>query len=145
MGITNPAEEYFKDGVWGWDGTVWHKLGLIWGYSAAWAEDLSVAMTSDASFVGDSGVVLADEVWIIQHAAFANHTGARGMARIWLMGSAHQTPLVWTLTPARYEPVVWSGAVTLTVGDYIRMEQQSCLTNDVIYAGVWGYKMKIAE
>ena len=28
MGITDPAEEYFKDGVWGWDATdgVWVKV-----------------------------------------------------------------------------------------------------------------------
>ena len=32
-GITDPAEAYFKDGQWGWDGTRWRKLPLVFGYS----------------------------------------------------------------------------------------------------------------
>jgi len=188
-GITNPAEEYFKNGLWawdpaagvwlkliidpltnqlsvavnndaevhqtapadlaagahGWDGAAWHKLPLIWGYSDRWLDDISFTMTEDAAFSKITTPVPAGYVYVLQVASLTNDTGARGMARIFVRHTAEWFALAYTLTPARYEPTVARGPIVLKEGDRVVMQQSGCLTNDVVYAYVWGYKMKVAE
>ncbi len=144
-GITNPAEEYFKDGLWGWDGSVWRKLPMLWGYSDRWAEVQDHDMTSDATYSFDTVAVPAGYVYKLEHATIANQSAVRGMAYIAISLSAIAYPLVLTLEPARYQAVTWTGSLTLKEGDKIIFRQLSCITDDVIRAAAWGCKMKIAE
>ncbi len=37
-GITDPAEAYFKDGIWGFHSGAWQKLAMVWGFSSQYLE-----------------------------------------------------------------------------------------------------------
>ena len=64
-GITNPTEEYFKDGGWGWDGTQWRKLNLTFGYYDRYAEKQEGINVPAGTQTFNFATVPANEVWVI--------------------------------------------------------------------------------
>lgn len=69
VGITDPAKAYFKDGLWAWDGTVWRKQPLLYGYTSV----LGARKINNALAAGnvslDIDAVPADEIWIVTNLA----------------------------------------------------------------------------
>lgn len=144
-GITDPTEAYFKDGQWGWDGTRWRKLPMVWGYSDRYFEDLGGTKSGDGTYSSYGTPVPEGEVWVVQGLYISNESGARGYASLFLYVGASGYFLYNNQTPARYEHMRWDGALVLKAGDKARIFQLSCLDGDTINGGVWGYKMKVAE
>lgn len=144
-GITDPTEAYFKDGQWGWDGTQWRKLGLLWGFSEHYFENLGGTKDGDGTYETSSTAIPADYIYVVQCVLICNENAARGMARIALRPANEFHAIAYKLTPARYEPTVWEGAIALHEGDQVSVQQLSCINGDVLRASIWGYKMKIAE
>lgn len=166
-GITNPAEEYFKDGIWGWatnkweklisysgrlytalhgwDGTVWRKLPLVWGYSQRHTSSEFDA----AEGAGDANAVIdevdAGEVWVIEAVAVIHNAAANkdttayvsdGVAAIYLLPTADIAPDLWR---------VWTGRMTLAEGDRVGAFAFAPGAGVKVTLHAWGYKMKIAE
>jgi len=144
-GITNPAEPYFKDGLWGWDGTVWRKLPLVWGYSSQVAETLGETKDGNGDFTADSATVAEGEVWVVQHVFLVNWSGVRGGIYLEAIISGGIYLLAHQEVPVARTGVYWTGELTLKEDDGIRVVQAGCVDKDVIWAGVVGYKMGIAE
>ncbi|GAG75277.1 unnamed protein product [marine sediment metagenome] len=65
MGIAKPTEKHFDKGSWGWDGSQWRKLAMIWGYSGIWDKDLG-GEASGAFYISNSSVIPAGEIWVLQ-------------------------------------------------------------------------------
>ena len=145
QGITNPAEPFFKDGQWGWDGTLWRKLPMVWGYSDRYFEDLGGTQENGGTYSAYGTEVPPGEVWVIQSMRLTNITGARGYINFYAYAGAASHVLYYRKTPAVGEYDFWEGAVALKAGDKVRVIQASCLDDDVLYGSVWGYKMKVAE
>jgi hypothetical protein len=143
-GITNPAEEYFKDGLWGWNGSKWKKLALLLGYTDRWAEDAAGIKSGAGTYQYDTAAVPSGYVYVAAVVSLLNITGARGMCRLFAMGGANYVCLAATVTPAQYVPTIFTGMITLKEGDYLRLTQLSCQDGDVLYGGVYGYKMAIS-
>lgn len=144
-GITNPAEPYFKDGIWGWDGSVWRKLPLIWGYSDRWLEDLGGTKSGAGNYQKFGAVVPAGYVYVLQALFIRNDSGARGRAYLEVYDGSDMYSLVTVMVPARYEVCAWDGALVLKAGDRVVVTQHTCLDADVLKGGSWGYKMKVTE
>jgi len=144
-GVTNPAEPFFKDGSWGWDGTVWRKLPLVFGYSDRWEQDLSETLVGNQNWSGNTALVPSGYIYVAQFMHLQNNSGVRGSRYMAFRVGVTVHHCAYTTTPPQYIPDIWNGGVPLKEGDYIAMYQGSCLDGDVIKAGVWGYKMKIAE
>jgi len=144
MGITNPTEEYFKDGLWGFDGTRWQKLPMVWGFSASYAEEKkNVNMPAGNSNVIGS-VVPAGEVWRI--------TGASVM---FVSASCTKVKLVYNATPAEVivQNVIGmvSGLcypvdvdITAVEGEYVFARFHGMTLADDAFLHLWGYKMAIS-
>jgi len=144
-GVTNPAEAFFKDGAWGWDLTKWRKLPLVFGYTDRWQEDLSETLVGDQNWSGNTVAVPAGYIYVAQFMHFQNNGGARGARYMAFRVGAVIHHCAYTLAPPQYVPDIWNGGIPMKEGDYIAMYQGSCLDGDAIKAGVWGYKMAIAE
>lgn len=144
-GITNPAEPFFKDGVWGWDTSDWHKLAMLWGYTDRWAEFLGKTMTADEAFSEVCTTVPAGEVWVLQLAFIRNASGVRGSQSIRLVTGGQDYIVKLDTAPVATVPLLLTGEFTLKEGDKVRIYHAACLTDDVVDAGVWGYKMYIDE
>ena len=142
-GITNPTEEYFKDGLWGWDGTQWRKLGLALWYYATYSEDLSGTATGSTYGVW-STTVPNGYIYIVNAASIRNATHAAERAEIRVYSDTDvNTHLGCLLSPALYQPVIFTGKIVLSPGWRIFMAITGCSVDDVIQAGVAGYKVKI--
>lgn len=144
-GVANPAEEYFKDGIWGWDGTVWRKLPLVWGYSDLLYESYENLNAPAVFAFLTAASVPAGEIWIITHILAYDTDNA--ITRINLVAhdgvTAHAIRAKQTI--AVYEEVMFTGRLVLKKDWYIQAHYWGCTAGDDIYLHIHGYKMKVAE
>jgi len=143
-GITNPTEEYFKDGTWGWDGTQWRKAGLLWGYSDRYVERAKNESAAAGNNNLEGSTVPAGEVWVVQGVAVVNINTAT-QCNVFLMvgGEGYTLTEQVTLTPFIWyrfaiNPVIMKG------GDCLRAFFINCQAGDALYMDINGYKMKVA-
>lgn len=188
-GITNPAEEYFKDGLWGWvtdqwkklvataggalhiqfagqeadvevkqatpadltpgvcgwDGDSWQKLPMLWGYSAIWDVDLG-GNAAAADYGVNTPAGAAGEVWILQGVGVC--LVPRDPSKLYAYVSRASGAVVYlgaVLTPGANVPLAITCNIALVLGDAVYVGAGGCVAGDAIQAGVFGYKMKIAE
>jgi len=144
-GITNPAEAFFKDGTWGWDGTQWRKLPLVWGYSKIWDENLGGAGPT-GTYSATTSAIPADEVWVLQAVSLRNYTRAPASIQIYIArASGGVVFLGFDSAPALAVPLLVTGTFVLRTGDTVWVAATSCVVGDTMQGGVVGYKMAIAE
>lgn len=188
-GITNPAEPYFKDGLWGWvtdqwkklvataggalhiqfagqeadvevtqtaaadltpgvcgwDGTVWRKLPLVFGFSEVYHEqvkDLNATVTSDAL---TGSAVDPGEIWVVTSVVAYDKNTNITEVHASVSDGATWWPFAQRFPTAAGEYLVWSGMLVLEEGDYIDAGFGGTVAGDDIYLNINGYKMKIAE
>ncbi len=144
-GITNPAEPFFKDGGWGWDGTLWRKLPITWGYSGIIRE---VVVNTEAAVNTNhllGAIVDTGEVWVINSICGVNQTTAPSRVIIRTFEAPDYFNIVSFETVALSEYVNWSGFLPLAAGDRVCVSFYTCVAGDDLYATIFGYKMKIAE
>ena len=144
-GVTNPAEPFFKDGSWGWDGTVWRKLQMVWGYSDRYAE-LVTDFSPPAGFNILAGTVVpAGEVWVVQAMGAVDTTSAISNVLVCVYSGTVDLALGQIVTPVANQECLWTGEVTMKAGDRARALFDGVILNDDLYFKIWGYKMKVAE
>jgi len=142
-GITNPTEEYFKDGLWGWDGTRWRKAGLLFSYTA---EILGQAVDTTASTgVNDllGTAVPAGEVWVITAMEVHNITSGVSAALLGVMRSSVFYAAASCGALAQVVGLPWGGTIYLVAGDRAAGRLKGCTAGDDIYFTYFGYKMAI--
>jgi hypothetical protein len=143
-GVTNPTEEYFKDGGWGHDGARWRKDNLTWGYYDHLAEQQVNLAAGAGNNILAFTVVPAGEVWVVTGVSVLNvNTSVDVDARF-------NTPAVnvvvyhWAAIPL----ATWVSSLPLNIvlkaGDNMQAWFNPCVAGDDIYAAIWGYKMKVA-
>lgn len=141
--VTQPTEQYFKDGVWGWDASRWRKLALLWGYTDIWVENLGTADADAGNYLAATVAVPAGYVYVLEHLTIRNKTGARGAVYLSIGDGSPWVYVVVNLTPAQHIPDAFNGPITLKAGYQARVYMASVLANDAIDAAAWGYKMAV--
>lgn len=144
-GITDPTEAYFKDGTWGWDGTQWRKLAMVWGYSERYAE---IELEEDVS-AGDVTLTFSTvpdgEVWVVGVFSAYLFTGSTIDVHFRIVSSAGSQILsiqdTGTAHLTRHAPT----PIILSKDDYLQVVFSGCPATANCYANVNGYKMKVAE
>jgi len=142
-GPTNPSEAYFDKGLWGYDGSQWRKLQLVFGYYDRWAEGLGGTKSGDGTYVKSSAAVPAGYVYVVQGISLINGSGARGPVLLHYRAGAVDVVVGFDDAPLIYQPTLFTGVLVLKEGDYVMVEQASCLNGDVLTGGVCGYKMRV--
>ena len=143
-GITDPTEEYFKDGCWGWDGTQWRKLGLIFGYYDRLAGQVVNLNASAGENILTGDAVPAGEIWILQAICALDSTS--NVSRIYIRANTGTVACVITDV---YSIAAghWFAAATnmvMKTGDYLNCTFAGCTAGDYLYFRWWGYKMKVS-
>lgn len=144
-GITDPTEAYFKDGTWGWDGTQWRKLALVWGYSDVYGESVTEVSTGGASTIVYSSVVPTGEVWVIS-SVIARHDDP--VARNTLVFAVVGGTTVFLLSNtalAQWIALDSKAVIILKKDDYLYCEVSALANTKNVYLAVCGYKMSITE
>lgn len=142
-GITDPSEEYFKDGIWGWNGSAWRKAGLHFSYSdqvlGQVVETNAAAGTNTLS--GSSPA--AGEIWVITAMEIHNTASAVNTARLAVRASSVNYWLAASPALAAKVGLSWSGVVILAYGDVPYAGMWGCTANDDLYFHYLGYKMTV--
>ena len=142
-GITDPSEQYFKDGGWSWNGSIWIKGGLPFEY----AGNVLGRVIDDAPAAGMNYVVgaavPADEIWVIttMHVYDATSALDRVLLAI-LRGGAGYNVAVTGALAAGYG-YSWVGNAYLEEDDAVRATLYGVVAYDYLRFGYTGYKMRL--
>lgn len=144
-GITNPTEAYFKDGIWGWDGTQWRKLSLVWGFSSRYFEAEKSEDVGAGNITLTFSTVPAGEVWVIQGlTAWSKQADVVRVDFYYYVGGTGERMCIKVLGAA-YTTVALDTPVTLSYNDHLAAVFMGCVALNDVYAVAWGYKMKVEE
>ena len=142
-GITNPTEEYFKDGTWGWDGTQWRKAGLLWSYSDRYVERAKNESAAAGNNNLEGSTVPAGEVWVVQGVLVMNeYTATQCNVFLTISGVGYTLTERVTLAPNVWYHFAINPAI-MKAGDYLRAFFSNCQAGDALYMDINGYKMKV--
>ena len=142
-GITNPTEEYFKDGLWGWDGTQWRKACIPLWYRTTYFEDLGGTATS-TDWSKYSTAVPTGYVYVVSAISLRTEARAPGRTEFLLHNDAGQCiHLAWAASLAQYQPLIWTGNIILAAGWKIRVLMAAIQSGDEISGGLVGYKVAL--
>ena len=142
MGITDPGQEYFKNGGWGWDGSKWVKNGLAFAYGNQIMGSVYLADGVAGENHLNGGVLPADALWVINTLVIHNNThgvswallGVRvGGVNYWLSASG---------ALAKQVGFPWSGQVVLKTGDKCIGWMGGCTLHDAIGFTYTGYQVR---
>ena len=129
----------------GWDGSAWRKLPLVWGYSDRYIErELNSNADAGANTLTFS-TVPAGEVWVIEGGTAYNSTSGNDQIYWNHAGTGIAIRLRRVNAPSANEEVRIESRVILKADDAMQAYFTGCTAGDTIAAYVWGYKMKIAE
>jgi hypothetical protein len=128
----------------GTDGTDIIISGVPIAYHDRIAERVS-DLTADAGTNNlDSTAVPAGSVYVIQSVAAVDVDNAPTLIQILSQGTAVYGFLNEDVSPAADRALIWTGAITLKEGDYIRGHFEGVTANDDIVLDVWGFEFKVA-
>lgn len=188
-GITNPAEEYFKDGVWGyvttawkklvataagalhiyiagqaadvevkqvkpwlltpgifgWDGSGWHRLPMLWGYSDNYAQNTVVADAAAGANTITFSTCPAGQVWVVTSVIAFDWNNAISGITIELYDGSVACALRRKIAVAKDEEVRFTGHIYLKESSRVRVVFDGVTLDDGLRASIGGYKMKVAE
>lgn len=188
-GITNPAEEYFKDGQWawdpvgkvwkkliidpltdqlsvavnndaevhqvtpanmrtgahGWDGTVWRKLPLVFGYSSRLAEYKTGVAAGAGHAVCSTTAVAPGHIRVLQVVSASHNAGVNKGIEVYHVVAGVSAPLIFTTATATGAWEILTCEVVLAEGDQITAYAIAPGAGKSVYMHVRGYQMKIAE
>lgn len=139
-----PTAEYFDKGVWGYDGTRWRKLALLWGYTDRYAERVSDLNADAGQNSLDGTVVPAGEVWMVEVISAQNATTSISAIILQVTDGSAYAEMARNNSPASGNNVNWYGRVTMKEGDKVHIIFDGCISGDDLYLDVWGYKMAVA-
>jgi len=166
-GITDPSEEYFKDGLWGWaattweklvssggrlfaalhgwDGSAWRKLPMLFGYSDRWVQ----YVIGNAAGAGDATATTAavgdGYVYVLQGFAFMHAAVAAKATSVNLVTTGDDFRLYHSLTLAPTAYVTKFCEMVMKKDDYVQLVVTAPGAGIAARLRVWGYKMKVAE
>lgn len=140
---TTPAD--LTPGIEGWDGSAWHKLPLLWGYSSIYNEskqDLEAASPNDTLVT--TGVA-AGHLHVLEVVSAFNNTSLSTSILLAVTSGGISATFLPTYSPAAGYRCVWVGKLVLAEGDTITAFFNGVTAGDDLYMRLHGYKMKIAE
>lgn len=144
-GITNPAEPYFKDGVWGWDGSAWHKLPMLFGYSDVWSEVKNSLNVAAGDLVVYFDTIDPGQVVVVTNFNLrcAQNNATWVELRAVIDGTIVALKAQGTIVAN--DSVSIQCHVVLKEGDKLGYRYVGATLNDDFHASACGYVMEIAE
>ena len=142
-GITNPTEEYFKDGGWGWDGTQWRKANVFLNYYDRYADYISDIDVTAGNHDENMTAVPAGYVYVVLAVSAYCSTANPSMIILKVMQGGIDTAIKLGSPVVAWVPVIFTGQLVLKASDYIRGSFLGCALNDDLYLRACGYKVLV--
>lgn len=131
--------------VFGWDGSAWRKLPLVWGYSDTLQERWNDADADAGANSHEFTAVPAGEIWVITNLNAADLDNVvTEINWIFVFGGTNYQ-ITAKLSPAARENVGGMIHIVLEEGAVMKVSYIGVTLNDYIYGTIVGYKMKVSE
>ena len=143
-GITNPTEEYFKDGTWGWDGTRWRKANIFLNYYDRYADYISDVDVTAGNHDENMTAVPAGYVYVVLAVSAYCSTATPTLILLKVMMGAIDISIKLGSPVVEWVPVIFTGQLVLKAGDYICGRFLGCGLHDDLYLRACGYKVAIS-
>jgi len=143
VGPTNPSEEHFHRGLWGFDGNVWRKLQLLFGFGGIVEEALADTNLDAGTNYLNGAAVPAGEIWVVQNITVRYLGTAPSQMLVIVNGLASGLSLLNVANPSQDFWYTWQGSCILQEGDYVRLIVYGATAGDEVYFRYAGYRMEI--
>ena len=144
-GVTNPAEAFFKDGSWSWDGTKWRKQPMLFGFSDTLADRQFIADTGAGDIDLTSSAVPAGEIWVVTNVAYRNRDNACTDIVVWPATDNKTPPIIANYAPTAGQWDCQVINIVMEEGDTMVFRFNGCVALDYIEMQMVGYSMSIVE
>ena len=142
-GPTNPAEQYFNKGLWGWAGSAWRKLALVFGYTSGLHEEQSLTSAAGGNEMLSFTTVPSGELWVVTGWTAFSVTGNPGQVRALINTGSGQKQYWRSATVVAQEAIAFPCPVYCPAGTEIKTQYRTCTAGDVIFSNIVGYKMEV--
>ncbi len=145
LGITNPAEKYFKDGLWTFDGTVWRPQNQLIAYRDVVR---GITVNSDAaagSVYIDIAAVPAGQVHVINSIIAYDNTTAVTFIYEYIKSGGSYYYLNYDGVMAMRQMSKYIGTAVLRAGENIGALIGGVTLHDVLVVIANGYYFKTGE
>ena len=140
---TDPAEQYFGRGGWGWDGTAWRKQPLIFGYTDRWAEEKFTLTAAAGVNLLTTTAVPAGYIYRVDMVTGVDLNNAVSIGFYALGAGVAVTFAAYEAMAAGIIKVVFPVGIWLAAGDTLSCAFSGCTLNDDLYFRVWGVQMAV--
>lgn len=143
FGPVVPSEEYFDKGVWGYDGSQWRKLAMLWGFSDRWVGQASNLSAGAGVNYLELAAVPSGEVWTAYVAAALNVNTNPAAISFGIKIGVDRFYFWVVPTPGANVYAAFDKPMVFKAGDIPSVAIEGCTALDDIYARWWGYKMAV--
>lgn len=142
-GSVLPTEQYFDKGLWGWDGTQWRKLPLLWGFTGTVGG--TVTWTSDGTtpYHLSGTAVPAGEVWTLNTVRVLHSDPVARATWLYAVVGGGAPVIDGNQTLAQWSFVANVAPLVLGPGEYPRVTIYSLAVGQTVYLHWAGYKMAV--
>jgi len=144
-GITNPAEAYFKDGLWTWDGSVWRKQPLLFGYTDNLLQRTTTSTLPAGAANVDLAAVPSSYVYVYTSLLFCYIGTPPTYAFVQIMRGGNPYELFSQLAPVSIQGYDREGWWVLKAADFVRLAIAGATLNDTAFIVGTGFALKINE
>lgn len=140
---TDPAEQFFGRGGWGWDGTAWRKLAMVWGYTDTYAESIQENSDVAGTYQMELATVPAGEVWRVEAVGLYRAVNAGLTGQVQLYDGSGAIALETVSMPAVGVIYNNSRPIILKATQYIIGRFAGATVGEACILLAWGYKMAV--
>lgn len=142
-GPTQPTEQHFDKGSWAWNGTLWVKQPLIFGYSSRWVEEQYTLTAAAGVNLLTTVAVPSGYSYRVDMVTGVDLDNAASIGFYALGGGVGVTFSPYEAMTAGALKVVFPVGIWLAAGDNLNCVFAGCTLNDDLYFRTWGVKMAI--
>jgi hypothetical protein len=129
----------------GWDGSAWRKLPLVWGYSEQYLEIESASGVASGTQSLNLSTVPSGEIWVVSIISAWATAATIDRISLRLRDGVDQYVFEEQAYDTAYLTVSARGPFILQEGDSMRATFVNCSGGEDLHAYANGYKMLIAE
>jgi len=142
-GPTDPAEAHFDKGLWGYDGSAWRKLQLLWGYYDTYVEANSGVSAGAATETVLLGAVPAGYVYVVNTIVVLDNTTDPTKVEGVVVKGGTDVPVFTKLAPGINAWYAFVLSVVLKEGDRVKAWFTGSVAGDALHLRAEGYKMRV--
>jgi len=137
------ANQSVKSQLYGYNGSTFYKLPLLFGRTTKWDENLGGTATG-TSWTKAISAIAANTLGVITFVSITNASRAMTNSYLYVIrASGAFFRLAMSMSVAVGVPLVCSATIILEAGDLLYAYCEGCQVGDIICAGFSGYKMTL--